>query len=343
LPIPNERRRVHMEEATTEEVAAVPPAPEEATGETVLVVDDSPEIARMVQVVLLSAGYRVQVAQDGEEALEKIKEVRPDLIILDVMMPRMDGFQLTRILRQDPTMSAVSIILLTAKGLSADRLEGLTSGADDYILKPFDVGELLARVRGVLRRTEELKAMSPLTGLPGNVLIEREIERRIEEGDDFAVLYADIDHFKAYNDRYGFARGDEVLRATAQLLLDAALEVGGPGSFVGHVGGDDFVVVTSESGARSVAQAAIDRFDREIPSHYDSVDAANGYVEAEDRQGRQVRFPLVSISVGISTTERQHFAHYAEAVAVATEMKLFTKRTEGSSWAIDSRTGDEKD
>jgi diguanylate cyclase (GGDEF)-like protein len=318
-------------------VAAVPPASEEATGETVLVVDDSPEIARMVQVVLLSAGYRVQVAQDGEEALERIKEVRPDLIILDVMMPRMDGFQLTRILRQDPTMSAVSIIILTAKGLSADRLEGLTSGADDYILKPFDVGELLARVRGVLRRTEELKAMSPLTGLPGNVLIEREIERRIAAGEAFAVLYADIDHFKAYNDRYGFARGDGVLRATAQLLQDAALDVGGPGSFVGHVGGDDFVVVTSTGGAQGVAQAAIDRFDREIPSLYDPRDAANGYVEADDRQGRPVRYPLVSISIGISTTDRQSFAHYAEAVAVATEMKLFTKRTEGSSWAIDSR------
>jgi diguanylate cyclase (GGDEF)-like protein len=308
----------------------------------VLVVDDSPEIARTVQVVLLSAGYRVQLAHDGEEALERIKEARPDLIILDVMMPRMDGFQLTRILRQDPSMSAVSIIMLTAKGLSADRLEGLTSGADDYILKPFDVGELLARVRGVLRRTEELKAMSPLTGLPGNVLIEREIERRIGKGNEFAVLYADIDHFKAYNDRYGFARGDGVLRATAQLLQDAALEVGGPGSFVGHVGGDDFVVVTSTVGARSVAQAAIDRFDREIPSLYDPTDAANGYVEAEDRQGRPVRYPLVSISIGISTTERHSFAHYAEAVAVAAEMKLFTKRTEGSSWAIDTRGSDPK-
>lgn len=316
---------------------------EEATGETVLVVDDSPEIARMVQVVLLSAGFRVQVARDGEEALGRIKEDRPDLIILDVMMPRMDGFELTRLLRQDPSMSAVSIILLTAKGLSADRLEGLTAGADDYILKPFDVGELLARVRGVLRRTEELKAMSPLTGLPGNVLIEREIERRIEAAEDFAVLYADIDHFKAYNDRYGFARGDAVLRATAQLLQDAALEIGGPGSFVGHVGGDDFVVVTTPEGARGVAQAAIDRFDRQIPSLYDPRDAAHGYVEAQDRQGRPVRFPLVSISIGISTTERQGFAHYAEAVAVATEMKLFTKRTVGSSWAMDSRVGNHKD
>lgn len=309
----------------------------EAVDARVLVVDDSPEIARMVEVVLLAAGYTVQVARDGEEALEKIREFPPDLIILDVMMPRMDGFELTRLLRQDPSMSGVSIIILTAKGLSADRLVGLTVGADDYILKPFDVGELLARVRGVLRRTQELKAMSPLTGLPGNVWIEREIERRVRAKEQFAVLYADIDHFKAFNDRYGFARGDGVLRATARLLQETALEVGGAGSFVGHVGGDDFVVVTTQERARDVAQAAITRFDREIPSLYDPSDAARGHVEAQDRQGRPVRFPLVSISIGISSTERDHFAHYAEAVALATEMKSFTKRAPGSSWAIDSR------
>jgi PleD family two-component response regulator len=313
-----------------------------STQATVLVVDDSPEIARMVEVVLLRAGYRVRVARDGQEALEEVRREAPDLIILDVMMPRMDGFELTRILRQDPTMSAVSIILLTAKGLSADRLEGLTAGADDYILKPFDVGELLARVRGVLRRTQELKAMSPLTGLPGNVLIEREIDRRIEEGTEFAVLYADLDHYKAYNDRYGFARGDELLRTTARALQDCALEIGGPGSFVGHVGGDDFVLVTDPGPARAVAQAAIERFDRETPELYDPGDAASGYVEGMDRQGRPVRFPLVSLSIGISTTERQRFAHYAEAVALATEMKTFTKRAPGSSWAIDSRGVDHK-
>jgi diguanylate cyclase (GGDEF)-like protein len=296
----------------------------------------------MVEVVLRAAGYSVRVASDGEEALEKVRERQPDVIILDVMMPRMDGFELTRLLRQDPSMSAISIIILTAKGLSADRLEGLTAGADDYILKPFDVGELLARVRGVLRRTEELKAMSPLTGLPGNVWIEREIERRIEAGEDFAVLYADIDHFKAYNDRYGFARGDAVLRTTARVLQDAALDIGGPGSFVGHVGGDDFVLVTGPDRASDIAQSAIDRFDQEVPDLYDPEEAALGYVQSEDRKGRPVRFPLVSISIGISTSRRQGFAHYAEAVALATEMKSFTKRTKGSSWAIDTRTGDPK-
>jgi PleD family two-component response regulator len=338
MPASEDRTAIDTAPRTdSQEATARAPSPA-----TVLVVDDSPEIARMVEVVLLRAGYRVQVATDGEEALEKVRRAAPDLIILDVMMPRMDGFELTRILRQDPSMSAVSIILLTAKGLTADRLEGLTAGADDYILKPFDVGELLARVRGVLRRTEELKAMSPLTGLPGNVLIEREIERRIEEGRQFAVLYADLDHFKAYNDRYGFARGDELLRATARVLQECSLEIGGPGSFVGHVGGDDFVLVTDPQPARAIAQAAIERFDRETPPLYDPGDASMGYVEGKDRQGRPVRFPLVSLSIGISTTERQRFAHYAEAVALATEMKTFTKRAPGSSWAIDSRAADHK-
>jgi diguanylate cyclase (GGDEF)-like protein len=310
--------------------------------ETVLVVDDSPEIARMVEVILRSAGYRVQVAGDGQEALEMIQESRPDLILLDVMMPKLDGFQLTRLLRQDPRMSGLSIIILTAKGLSADRLQGLTAGADDYILKPFDAGELIARVRGVLRRTEELKDLSPLTGLPGNVRIEKDIEQRIGTKQGFAVLYADLDHFKAYNDRYGFARGDEVLRMAARVMEDVALAIGGPGSFAGHVGGDDFVVVTTPDRAHHVAEAIIERFDGEIPALYDPEDKVRGYVEAEDRQGRLVPFPLVSISIGVSTTEKQGFAHYAEAVALATEMKSFTKRTPGSSWAIDSRMSPKK-
>jgi len=309
---------------------------------TVLVVDDSPEIARMVEVILRSAGYGVQVARDGQEAFEMVQKRRPDLILLDVMMPKLDGFQLTRLLRQDPRMSGVSIIILTAKGLSADRLQGLTAGADDYILKPFDAGELIARVRGVLRRTEELKDLSPLTGLPGNIRIEKEIEHRIGAKQGFAVLYADLDHFKAYNDRYGFARGDEVLRMAAKVLEDVALAIGGPGSFAGHVGGDDFVVVTTPDRAQQVAETIIERFDREVPALYDAEDEVRGYLEAEDRQGRVVPFPLVSISIGVSTSEKQGFAHYAEAVALATEMKSFTKRTPGSSWAIDIRAGSQK-
>ena len=158
--------------------------------ETILVVDDDPDIARFVEVNLRSAGYDVAVAGDGEEAIDKAMELRPDLVLLDVMMPRIDGFEVAQRLRKNPQTANTSIIMLTAKALSADKVTGLQSGADDYIIKPFDPIELLARVKGTLRRAKEMRNLSPLTGLPGNIRIQEEIERQVREGRDFAVLYS---------------------------------------------------------------------------------------------------------------------------------------------------------
>src|ERR671925_360372 len=146
--------------------------------ETILVVDDDPDIARFVEVNLRSAGYDVSVASDGEQALEKAAALRPDLVLLDVMMPRIDGFEVAQRLRRNPQTASTSIIMLTAKALSTDKVLGLTAGADDYIIKPFDPIELLARVKGTLRRAKEMRNLSPLTGLPGNIRIQEEIERR---------------------------------------------------------------------------------------------------------------------------------------------------------------------
>jgi diguanylate cyclase (GGDEF)-like protein len=307
-------------------------------GESLLVVDDDPFIARLLEIELQAAGYDVRVAGDGNLALEMAQDRCPDLVLADVMMPAMDGFELTRRLRQDPRTSSVSIIMLTARGLSADKLEGFAIGADDYIVKPFDTPELLARIRGVLRRAREMRAQSPLTGLPGNVRIESEIEALVQIGREFAILYADLDNFKAYNDHYGFMRGDEVIQVTASLLEELALAMTDRDAFVGHVGGDDFVVIVRPDLAEAVAQAIVDRFDEASAGFYDDTERSQGYVEITNRKGEMQRFPLLSISIGIATTDKRSFAHYAEVVAIATEMKTFTKATGGSSWAIDRRS-----
>src|SRR6266536_1623088 len=190
---------------------------EDPMSETVLVVDDDPDVSRFVEVNLRSAGYDVTVAVDGVEAIERALEIRPDLILLDVMMPGLDGFEVAQRLRRDPRTSSSSIIMLTAKALSADKVLGLSSGADDYIIKPFDPVELLARVKGTLRRAREMRALSPLTGFPGNIRIQDEIQRRVAEEMPFALLYADLDYFKAYNDFYGFVRGDRAIQTLARL------------------------------------------------------------------------------------------------------------------------------
>jgi diguanylate cyclase (GGDEF)-like protein len=306
--------------------------------ETILVVDDDPDIARFVEVNLRSVGYDVMVAADGEEALNRAEEVRPDLVLLDVMMPRVDGFEVAQRLRRNPRTANTSIIMLTAKALSSDKVLGLTSGADDYIIKPFDPIELLARVKTTLRRARDMRSLSPLTGLPGNIRIQEEIQRNIDEDVPFAVLYCDLDHFKAYNDHYGFVKGDRVIQATARILQEAVEEYAKAEGFVGHVGGDDFVVVLPPDVADVAAARICERFDHEIAGFYDREDMKQGFVEVEDRQGKLQRFSLIAVSIGVATTSRRKFSHYGEAVDVATEMKQYAKRQSGSSFAVDRRS-----
>jgi diguanylate cyclase (GGDEF)-like protein len=253
------------------------------------------------------------------------------------MMPRIDGFEVATRLRKNPQTANTSIIMLTAKALSADKVTGLQSGADDYIIKPFDPIELLARVKGTLRRAKEMRNLSPLTGLPGNIRIQEEIERQVRDGRPFAVLYCDLDNFKAYNDQKGFVRGDRMIQATARTIQDAVVEHAGADSFVGHVGGDDFVAVVPTGVAEDIAKRVCDRFDGSRAEFYDPEDLARGFVRMEDRKGEMQDIPLVSISIGIATTAKRAFAHYGEAVAVATEMKQFAKRDQGSSYAVDRR------
>jgi len=307
-------------------------------GESLLVVDDDPFIARLLEIELKAAGYDVRVASDGEQALAAAQERPPQLVLADVMMPNMDGFELTRRLRQDPRTATVSVIMLTARGLSADKLEGFAIGADDYIVKPFDTPELLARIRGVLNRASDTRSLSPMTGLAGNIAIEDEIERRVSAGDPFAVLYVDLDRFKAYNDRYGFLRGDEAIRETARVIGEAAAHVVGADTFVGHAGGDDFVVVVPPEHATATAQQIVQMFDEMVPALYDVDDRTNGYVEVTNRRGDLQRFPTLTLSIGIASTEKRAFRHYAEAITVAMEMKQFTKDTGASSWSIDRRS-----
>jgi diguanylate cyclase (GGDEF)-like protein len=305
--------------------------------ETILVVDDEPDIAQFVAVNLRSEGYVVLVAFDGEEALDRAEEVRPDLVLLDVMMPKVDGFEVAQRIRRNPRTASTSIVMLTAAALSSEKVLGFSSGADDYIVKPFDPIELLVRVKTTLRRARDLRSLSPLTGLPGNFRIEDEIQRNIDEDTPFAVLYCDLDHFKAYNDHNGFVEGNLVLQATARILQEAVEEYARANGFVGHVGGDDFLVILPPDMADMAAARICERFDQEIAGFYDRKDLERGYIEVEDRQGNLQRFGLIAVSIGVATTNRRKFSHHGEAVHVATEMKQCAKRRSGSSFAVDRR------
>jgi diguanylate cyclase (GGDEF)-like protein len=307
----------------------------------VLVVDDDADIARFIEMNLVFEGFEVAVAHDGQEALAVIERRRPDLVLLDVMMPHIDGVELCRALRADPMTAALPVIMLTAKGLSADKVLGLTAGADDYIIKPFDTLELIARVRSTLRRNREMRDVSPLTGLPGNTRILGEIAERFAAkssgGPEYAVCYVDLDHFKTVNDVYGFFRGDQMIATLATALHEAAVSGGRPKPFLGHIGGDDFIVACTPEQVGPVTERAIALFAEASVALYDTDDAARGYFEVLDRQGRTSRHGLLTVSIGVALSTQRTFADHREVVAVASEMKQVAKRSPGSIVAVDRR------
>lgn len=305
--------------------------------ETILVVDDEVDIANLVAMNLSDEGYETHLAHSGDQALDLALKLRPDLVVLDLMLPGVDGVEVCRQLRKDPRTTATSIIMLTARNLPADRITGLEAGADDYVDKPFDVDELLARVQGRLRRARQLRQTSPLTGLPGNFEIEHRLEMLIADGEPFALLHADLDGFKAYNDHYGFLRGDRAIVLTARVVGWAVADHGSPRCFVGHIGGDDFAVVCQPDLARNIADAIVRTFDEQVANLYDPDDRERGYIEVADRNGVVTRSPFLTISLGIASTAIRPITSPAEAAAIAVEMKRFAKSAGGSIWAMDRR------
>lgn len=303
----------------------------------ILVADDDPDIRRLVATYLELENFEVEEAADGVEAVDKTLETRPDLVILDIMMPNKSGTEALADLRADFRSAFIPILFLTAKSLTADKVGGLMGGADDYVVKPFDPQELVARVENTLRRSQALRGLNPLTGLPGNTVIAEEIAGRLSAGRSFACLYADLDNFKALNDHYGFSRGDEVIRTLGNCLLEAVEAHQTTDSFAGHVGGDDFVVLCAPDVAEEVAATICDRFDAEVTKHYDPEDRERGWIEVEDRRGQVARFPLCSVSVGILDSTLRDFSNSAEVAEVAAEVKTLAKKDEGSTYRFERR------
>ncbi|MFD0586040.1 GGDEF domain-containing response regulator [Dactylosporangium darangshiense] len=313
-----------------------------AVGErdVILVVDDDADIARFIEVNLNLEGFDTLLAHDGATALALILEYKPALAVVDWMMPQLNGLELTRRLRADPMTASMPVILLTARGQTADKVIGLQAGADDYLVKPFDTLELVARVRSTLRRNQENREVSPLTGLPGNTRILREITDRARAGSDFAVSHVDIDRFKPVNDVYGFARGDEFIISLARALHRAVVEVGLPPAFLGHIGGDDFLVVCTPEQLKELTTKAILEFQAASDALYDPVDAERGYIEVISRAGEVQQPNLVTLSIGVAigTPESGNFTDPREIIAIATEMKKVAKKHNGNYVAVDRRS-----
>ncbi len=303
----------------------------------ILVADDEPAVRQLLELVLRGQGYDVLLAQNGDQLVRMAQTYVPDLVLVDLMMPQMDGYEAIRQLRNDTRTAHLPTIILTAKSTPDDVVIGFETGADDYIIKPFNIPELLARVKGQLRRAAQQPVRSPLTGLSGNVLLTEELKYRFKNGAPFASIYVDLDNFKAFNDTYGPARGDRVIKLVAEVLTQTVQKYGTGTDFIGHIGGDDFAVLTSPDVVDTLCTHFIDVFDQRVRSLYDPDDLARGYLHGTDRQGVARRFPIISVSIGVVTNRYRMFTDHEEISRVAAEMKQYAKQQSGSSYAVDVR------
>ena len=308
----------------------------------ILVADDEPHIRRILQFLLEQEGFEVQMAEDGEEAWKAVASFQPDLVLLDVMMPRMDGFAVLEIIRAGFETARLPVILLTAKGEERDKVKGLAGGANDYVVKPFNHDELLLRVSNLLEATRREREANPLTGLPGNRAIDREVQDRINSNQEYGFIYIDMDRFKSFNDKYGYSRGDRAISFLAGVLVGITQKYGSGREFVGHVGGDDFVVVTSSQDAERLACRIIQEFDEGKVDLHDEADSQNGYLEIESRSGQIERFPLITLTLALVAKCCGRFSHPAELSDTLVELKRFGKTKPHSVIVSERRKGQNK-
>ena len=306
----------------------------------VLVIEDDADTRELLQDALEGAGFRVFVAQSGQEGLHALRQHVPDIVLLDQLLPGMSGLEVCRQIRRQPGLGAVPVVMLTALSRPTDQVAGLNAGADDYVVKPFHVDELLARLHSHVRRSRRERQLNPLTGLPGNLSIDGAIDDRLLAGEPFAVAWIDLDNFKAYNDRYGYYAGDQVIEATGRLALSVVERCDREHSFAGHIGGDDFVMVMPIEQIERAGRLLVEGFDALVPGFYHQDDRERGFIPAVSRTGEEQAFPLMSISVAMVPCPPGRFSHPGEIAEVAGEIKHFLKQQPGSAWLVDRRAGE---
>lgn len=320
----------------------------------ILIVDDVSENIRLLMEILKEK-YATIPATSGTDGLNKARRTpQPDLILLDIRMPDMDGYEVCRQLKKDTDTRDIPIIFITAVSETHDDAKAFSLGAADYIAKPFNPAIVKARVKNQIQLQSaiaELKELykraldsNPITGLPGNNSIREALEQALTAKENKFVIYADLDNFKAYNDKYGFARGDEIIHFTADLLKESLALGGHPKeTFLGHVGGDDFVLLIPQGGTDEVVNFIIKNFDQRIVNFYSAEDAAAKSITATDRMGEQCTFPLMGISLGAVNLPWSNYSHYLEVNDACSQVKKKAKEISGSSFFLDRRKKEEEE
>ncbi len=285
-----------------------------------LIVEDDFDISNMLRIYFAGQGYEVDVAPRGSVALEKTKQSIPHLIVLDIMLPDIDGYEVCRQLRTNTRTSHIPVIFLTQKDERSDRLQGLELGADDYITKPFDIEELKLRVQNAIARAERESLTDPRSGLPSGRLIEEHL-RRIIRSSEWSLMDLRINQYQSFKEEYGFVAADDVLRFTAMLLNEIVDQIGSPDDFIGHAGGDNFILITGKEDAKAIRDKIKERFAEEILTHYNFMDREQGYITLTKENGEKTQIPLMDVGIGVVSAEEYQFADIREITELAAEAR----------------------
>lgn len=304
-----------------------------------ILVIDSPSGTNGTAVAILEeAGYIATRAPSVGLVQTLIQETPPHCIIVPFeLRGTLSGTTLAEELKND-TIYGHLPMLMTLDAVALPEVNWVKLRVDEFLLAPYTAGELLARVQICLARAQRDLNANPLTGLPGNIAIIREAEARLNRGDAFAVAYLDLDNFKPFNDKYGFLRGDEVLRMTARVVVNAARATKSELSFVGHVGGDDFVLIAPSDLVESACDEILRNFDLLIPNFYDEEDRVRGAIQSVDRQGNTCTFSMMTCSIAVIDTAAHAVRHVADISARAAQVKKYAKSVRGSTTCFDRRT-----
>jgi len=306
----------------------------------ILLVIEDQGLEKILTYLLKAWNYDVLVCSDGNQALTVAAQRCPDLIVIDAHLTATDGLKLCKVLKYDFVTSYIPIIILIEKKQLRRNLLEIEQGVDDFLIKPPDPIDLEIRIALSLRSAAHQFHANALTKLPGNISIEKLVKDHIHNDKSFSFAYVDINNFKSFNDKYGYISGDRVILQTAKILTSAVKKFGNSDDFVGHVGGDDFVYVTTPQREEIVAQECINEFDRLIPLHYSVQDRQNGHIKAKDRTGRLTDIALMGLSIAIVNNRNFKIASIFHLIEVAFEIKNFLKKHHTSNYLVNRRVTD---
>jgi len=278
----------------------------------------------------------------GRAAIDNLFNDPPDMLIVDDRLADMPGGELVALVKSENVYRQLPVIY----AVGPEALDGGVAWAeteiDELIIRPVTPSEIRARILLTLARASRSLDSNPLSKLPGNTSIIHRIQELIDRQDDFALAYCDLDHFKSFNDKYGFSRGDEVLMMSARIIVNTIRGVGGAKSFVGHVGGDDFVFILPADKVEEACKRVVAAFDSIVPNFYDPADRKRGYIQSTDREGNMRTFPLMAVSIAVVFNTGGRLKHYGEASQIAMTLKKKAKENPKSCYVLDRRQNAEK-